>query len=211
MEPTAAVLKAVSDSTQDVYARNAAYWDNVRSKELSERVWLDRLTETLPKKSRLLDLGCGTGVPVAGYFLDNGFDVVGVDYAADMIKIARKRFPQGQWHVADMCELPQLGMFHAVYSWDGFFHLSPDAQKTVLPKLATCVDRGGSMLLTIGPDAGEVIGEINGEQVYHASLAPCDYEKILRRAGFQSVEFVFNDSGCGGRSIVLASDKTAKI
>ena len=37
------------------------------------------LCEQLPIKSRVLDVGCGTGDPIDVYLNDNGFSVVGID------------------------------------------------------------------------------------------------------------------------------------
>ena len=73
---------------------------------------------------RLLDLGCGTGAHSSG-FVDQGWDVVGVDISADMLRIARERALEVV--EADATELPfDDGTFDAAVSlWthtdvDGF-------------------------------------------------------------------------------------------
>lgn len=54
--------------------------------------WIKELAENLPKSGRILDLGCGQGNDV---FLFNkfGFETIGIDGSAGMIKEAKKRYP----------------------------------------------------------------------------------------------------------------------
>ncbi len=60
------------------------------------------------------------------------------------------------------------------------------------------------LLFTSGPEAGEPIGDVEGEPVYHASLDPGDYELLLGEAGFEVLAFVPEDPDCAGHSVWLA-------
>ena len=60
------------------------------------------------------------------------------------------------------------------------------------------------MLLTVGDKEGEVLGQVEGEEVYHSSLDPLEYKRIFSSAGFSEVEYVAQDQQCGLRSILLA-------
>ncbi len=202
-------IDAARRQTRAVYERKAAFWHQVRAGQLYERPWLDRFTAALPVGGRILDLACGTGKPLADYFLTAGFDLTGVDYAASMIDIASAEYPQGHWHVADIRNLPVLGRFDGICSWDGFFHLSVAEQRDLLPMLASATRPGGAILLTVGFGEGEVTGHVDGETVYHASLEPTEYEQILRDAGFAQFIFQREDPACMGRSLVLARQKQA--
>ena len=77
----------------------------------------------------------------------------------------------------------------------------------VIPRLARHVAPGGGLLLTVGPSAGEVIGSVEGDPVYHASLSIEEYEVRLRKAGLEVAEFVAEDGDCGGHSVLLAIRK----
>ena len=77
-----------------LYDRTARAWDAVRGGELTlERTWLDRFAALLPPGGAVLDLGCGTGDPVARALLASGFRVTGVDAAPAMVALAQERFP----------------------------------------------------------------------------------------------------------------------
>ncbi|MEM9054743.1 MAG: class I SAM-dependent methyltransferase [Pseudomonadota bacterium] len=205
------ILKTAKSATKGIYERHAVHWHENRSRHLYEQALLDRFTESLPAKARLLDLGCGSGYPIADYFLKNGFELVGVDYAEPMIDLAKSLFPKSTspnstWIAADMTALPDVELFDGIYSWDGFFHLSVDEQRTLLPKLARRINPGGALLLTVGTGEGEVTGTISGETIYHASLSPAEYRDTLEELGFASVIYTAEDPECMGRSVLLASN-----
>ncbi len=195
--------------TKAVYERQAAAWDRRRPKTLVEKAWLDRFLNVLPPGGRVLDLGCGTGEPLGAYFLKSGYALVGVDYAAEMIAIAAKRFPQAQWLVQDMRRLSVEGEFDGIISWDGFFHLSKAEQRAAIPDLAARIRPGGAMLLTVGPREGEATGTVVGETVYHASLSAEEYRDLLARDGFSEILFAPDDPDCTGHSVLLATGKGA--
>jgi trans-aconitate methyltransferase len=151
----------------------------------------------------VLDLGCGAGDPIAAYVVAAGRRVHGVDFAAPMIALARARMPQQCWTVADMRDLDLGEAYAAIIGWDSFFHLTPTEQVALIPKLAAHLTPGGALLLTVGPEAGEPLGQVGGEIVYHASLAPQDYAARLAAVGIEVVAFVPEDPQCGGRSVLL--------
>ncbi|WP_309664219.1 class I SAM-dependent methyltransferase [Tabrizicola sp.] len=186
-----------------VYERQAAAWDAARSRDLYEAAWLDRALAMTAPGEWVLDLGCGAGEPVARYVVAQGRRVLGVDFAAPMIKLARARMPDQRWAVADMRGLDLDAQFAAIIGWDSFFHLTPSEQVALIPLLARHLAPGGALLLTVGPAAGEPLGEVCGEAVYHASLAPDDYRMRLAAAGIKVVDFVPNDQDCAGRSVLL--------
>jgi len=199
-------LAALERRTRDIYERNAAAFDRQRPKTLIERPWLERLARELPAGARVLDLGCGAGEPIAAYFIARGWVVTGADFAPAMLDLAASRFPNSNWHCSDMRELDLGETFAAIVGWDSFFHLPPADQPATLAKLADHLVPGGWLLLTVGPHAGEVIGRVNGEAVYHASLSPEAYEQILHRHGLAISAFVPEDPDCDCHTVLLAQN-----
>lgn len=193
--------------TKAVYERQSSVWDAQRPRSLYERPWLDRFLDGLPERARLLDLGCGAGEPLAGYFLSKAHELVGVDYSQEMIDLAQARFPNAEWLVQDMRALHLEGDFDGVYSWDGSFHLTRDEQRALIPAFASRVRPGGAIMMTVGTGDGEVTGKVGGETVYHASLSPDEYRALLSLAGFDEIIFTPEDKNCAGRSILLAKGR----
>jgi len=170
--------------TKAIYERRAGQFDKDRSRDGREEPWLRAFTETIPDGGHILDLGCGMGEPIAAWLIAKGYRVTGVDYSAPMLEIAESKFPNGTWLHQDMRALEVAGPFEGIISWHGSFHLSMDEQRALIPKLAKLLVPGGTLMLTIGPEEGEVTGTIGGETVYHASLSPEEYRTLLQVSGF---------------------------
>lgn len=187
-----------------LYERHARAFDRERGKNLFERGWLDRFRAVAGAGSSILDIGCGAGEPIAGYLIAAGHDVTGIDSSETMIALCRARFPTQSWVVADMRGLDLGRRFNGILAWDSFFHLTQDEQRAMFAIFAAHVEDGGALMFTSGPRAGEVVGSFQGEALYHASLDPEDYERLLAAHGFDVVDHVAEDATCGVRTIWLA-------
>ena len=70
--------------------------------EAEYREWLDRLP--LTPGMRVLDAGCGNGVPAARLLVEMGCEVVGVDLSDELIREARDLVPEARFERADLTE-----------------------------------------------------------------------------------------------------------
>lgn len=187
-----------------VYEKNAEGWDKHRPRLLREKTWLNKFIQSLPSNASVLDVGCGAAEPISRFLVEQGLSVTGIDSSQAMIGICRYRFPNQAWLVMDMREMALDKRFEGIIAWDSFFHLNPDEQRKTLQRFGQYLLPGGSLLLTIGHEAGEVLGTVEGEAVYHSSLSTKEYRHILGSAGFQVIEMVLSDESCD-RSVLLAS------
>lgn len=186
-----------------LYERNAAAFDNDRGKRLVERAWMERFRAAMPEGAAVLDLGCGSGEPVARFLIEAGHHVTGVDSSPTLIDLCRSRFPNQEWIVADMRDLRLDRRFGGIIAWNSFFHLTPDDQRAIWPVFGAHAEPGAALMFTSGPAAGEAIGEYRGEALYHASLDPADYEGLADAYGFDVVRYVPEDQECGGLTVWL--------
>ncbi|WP_439543423.1 class I SAM-dependent DNA methyltransferase [Hyphomicrobium sp.] len=187
-----------------LYERHAEAWDRERGKALFEQSWIDRFRALVRPGGALLDIGCGSGEPIARYLIEQGHTVTGVDASPSMIEACRARFPDHAWLVADMRSLALDRRFDGLIAWDSFFHLSHDDQRGMFPVFAAHAAEGAALMFTSGPAHGEAIGSFEGEALYHASLAPDAYVALLSENGFDVVAHVVEDQTCGGHTVWLA-------
>ncbi|MEM1080984.1 MAG: class I SAM-dependent methyltransferase [Pseudomonadota bacterium] len=198
-------FSAIHQSTLETYQANAHAWDQQRHKGLFEQAWLDRFTACLSERARVLDVGCGTGEPIARYLIEQGLSVSGLDAAPAMVDLCRNRFPGHDWQVMDMRQLSLDHRLDGIVAWDSFFHLNQTEQRAVLALFGQHLNPGGALLTTIGDGDGEVLGKVNGQDVYHASLHPDEYTEILTDVGFANIEIKLWDPDCAEHCVLLAS------
>ena len=197
-------LSQLADQTQLVYERNASQFERDRPKRLIEKPWLDRFLKLMPRQSSILDLGCGSGEPIATYLMELGHRVVGLDASENMIGMAKKRCPSGDWRMGDMRSFDMGESFHGIIGWNSFFHLTRVEQRFVLPNMAKHLKAKGALLLTVGPVEGEVAGIVGNDPVYHASLSQIEYTKILAQNYIEIKSFSVEDENCYNMTILLA-------
>lgn len=200
-----AMTNAPSDSVIALYQAHVPAWLRLRSTSLFERGWLAAFLRALPPEGRdVLDIGCGSGRPIAGHLIEQGCRVTGIDGASAMIEIARQAFPDQRWITADMRTLPPLGRFHGLIAWHSFFHLTPEDQRPLFPTFRQLAQPGAALMFTSGPEHGEAIGEFEGQPLYHGSLDSREYRDLLERNGFNVLRHVTQDPTCGGATVWLA-------
>lgn len=187
-----------------LYDKHAEAWERLRSTTLFERSWLDRFLQLAPANARLLDLGCGTGMPIAAYFIERGYKVTGIDGSPAMIARCRQRFPQQEWRQADMRTLSLAARFDGLLAWDSFFHLARDDQRRMFSLFRQHANPHAALMFTSGTADGVAMGTFEGQPLFHASLAPEEYSRLLQENGFRVVDHVVEDPGCGGRTVWLA-------
>lgn len=197
-----------SEQIPQIYERHALTWDTDRSHgEWNDKGWHDRFIACLPPGAMVLDLGCGSGMPVAFHLAQHGLRVTGVDTSPTLITLCRQRMPEHKWIVAAMQALALPQRFDGLLSWDSFFHLTPDHQRTMFTVFAAHAAPGALLLFNTGPTQGEILGDYQGEPLYHASLDPAEYQRLLDQAGFALLTHTVEDPTAGGRTVWLAQSR----
>lgn len=192
-----------ADEVVGIYQRHAEAFDRFRSRELFERTWLERFLAAMPERRHLLDIGCGMGEPIARFLIDKGCKATGIDTSPDLLDRARERFPSHTWIEADMRGLSLGRQFDGLIAFGSFFFLVAEQQRAMFRTFAEHASPGAVLLFTSGPDEGEVIGEFQGEPLYHASLSPAEYRTLLDRNGFDVLRFVPDDPECAQHCVWL--------
>lgn len=186
------------------YAVEAARWARGRGQSLWEAPALEACVAGRAPGLRVLDLGCGSGQPIAQWFVAGGHAVCGVDGTAEMIAECAARVSEVEGIVADMRGLALRRAFDIVLAFNSFFHLSPDDQRAMFPVFAAHAAPDARLLFTSGPSEGEAIGTVGDSPVYHASLAPAEYRALLEANGFEMIWFRPEDVELRGHSVWLA-------
>lgn len=192
-----------------VYNEIIDWFDSHRNKELKmEKTYLELLQKHIPLGAKVLDVGCGTGEPIAKFLINKGYKVTGIDASEKMIQLCKERFPNQKWIVSDMRSLNILDKFDAVIAWHSLFHLPHADQHNTLKSLASLVEQNGLFIFTSGDEFGEIWSENGGHDLYHASLSSEEYTKILEDCNLQVLVHKLKDPQCGEATVGVTKKLT---
>ncbi|KAK4981350.1 hypothetical protein LTR66_010060 [Elasticomyces elasticus] len=101
--------------------------------------------------ARVLDVGCGTGVPVSQMLADASMEVHGFDIAPKMIGYASKRVTKGSFTTADMLEYQPEGKFSGIFVIYRHLQLDYSSFHSAMFKLARALEPSGILVIGQSP------------------------------------------------------------
>jgi SAM-dependent methyltransferase len=170
--------------------------------------WLAILGSRLPDRGRVLDLGCGNGIPVAKALAGAGHEVTGVDLSGVQVERARRLVPGATFRRADATEVtfPEAS-FDAVVCLYALIHMPLDRQPTLIARIAGWLRPGGWLLATTGASAwtGAEEGWLGGEATMWWSHADAGtYRGWITEAGMRVESEAFVPEGGSGHQLFWA-------
>ena len=168
--------------------------------------YLERFGGLIERGRTILDAGCGDGVPVDRYLVNQGFAVNGIDASARMIELARRNVPEGFYEVKDMVHLNE-GEYcvDGVVSLRAMLHIPRATYRALLTHFASFMPNGGALLLAMRPDEGKQAGE-----AAHSARAPWDQDDAgdntaeVEDVGFTIILNEIDALGDANRQTILA-------
>lgn len=153
------------------------------------------LANELPVNARVLDVGCGTGRPVAEVLVAAGHRVSGYDVSPIMIEIARTQIPGATFDVADFRALDQpAGSWDAVVVCYSLLQLTRAEIDAALAKFADWLAPGGIFLMVTLPiDVEGFDSEFMGKPMTISSYSAESYRERLTRLGLEVARERFAD------------------
>ncbi|HKC50272.1 MAG TPA: class I SAM-dependent methyltransferase, partial [Myxococcota bacterium] len=130
------------------YDRCSAAFSEARSRDPG--LELAPLLERLAGGSRVLDVGCGSGLPIAAA-LAREHRVTGVDVSPEQIRRARENVPSATFLLGDAMsvEFPAAS-FDAVVSFYAVFHLPREEHEALFRRIERWLVPGGYLAATVG-------------------------------------------------------------
>ena len=169
----------------DQVAERYLEWSALRP-SAARRRYLDLACARIPSGARVLELGCGAGIPMTAALAD-GRDVTGVDISARQIELARANVPGATFVQADMTALTfEPASFDAVVAFYSLTHVPRDDLPRLLDRNRAWLRPGGFFLGTMGveDDPGGVEDDWLGAPMYFSHFSARKNRRLVVAAGF---------------------------
>lgn len=176
--------KRIVAAGYDRIAERYLAWVSATLDEGRERM-LARFEEHMPDGARVLDLGCGAGVPSTRQ-LAQRFDVVGVDISASQIAGARRNVPNAQFVEGDIVDVRfPPGSFDGIVALYSISHVPREQHGGLFATVFGWLAPGGRFVATLGAhDSPDWTGGWLGEPMFFSSHDADENRRLLRVAGF---------------------------
>ena len=174
-----------------------AYHESRRTQAPIElRGLLDRLDDA----AAVLDVGCGAGVPIAES-LAKRHRVTGVDVSREMVALARRNVPAGNFICADVTSISfNPASFAGVVAICSIFHLPRAEHPEFFRRVHRWLRPGGYLLCTLShrSEAGYTEADFFGATMYWSNYGLGEYLATLAAAAFKVLETSSTASGYNG-------------
>jgi ubiquinone/menaquinone biosynthesis C-methylase UbiE len=159
---------------------------------------VDTIKSLLPKKGKILIVGCGSGYDMS--VINNEMDGYGVDISKEAVKKSRVNFPQHKYQVSSATKLPfENNLFDVVVCSEVIEHV-PNRDKA-FKEIHRVLKKGGKFIVTT-PNwlsfyglarwvSESIFGKpaTSGEQLYDKWSTPFSLKKELKDKGLNVEEF----------------------
>ena len=143
------------NDTKAFYDKTAASWAESGYGEDSVPSLLE-YAKGFPAGSRFLDLCCGCRYDSARVHA-LGYDVVGIDFSEESLKIARERNPGITFLGKDLLnDYSCIGEVNAVFVIAGLVHVEPEKLRQAFQRMAAVVKSGGGLFMTVWEGEGKI-------------------------------------------------------
>jgi cyclopropane fatty-acyl-phospholipid synthase-like methyltransferase len=172
------------------------------------RKYLELLSEKLPQRAHILDIGCGAGVPIDRYLIQKGFRVTGVDISEEQIRLAKQNNPAGIYRVQDMAEIDfPSGSFEAIVSFYAIFHIPREKHPALFSMMNAQLKPTGMILVTMGASDWEGTEEdFYGVKMFWSHYGSEKNLEIVKSSGFE-IEFNEVDTSGGENHLIILAQK----
>ena len=178
-------------SLAETYDRIAEFWHADHQTDDWWQEGTDRFISFLPQGASVLDVGCGSGVK-SKYLRARELAAVGIDISENLLAIARRESPDGDFRKLSMLELEQVPeTFDGVFAQASLLHIAKADAPTAVRKMAGRAKPGGFVYVAVKearPDQPE-------ERIEKESDYGFEYERFFSYFSMEELKRYFSDAG----------------
>lgn len=157
-----------------------------RTRDSEDVRLLEELVTRLSEGAKVLDAGCGAGIPISQR-LSERFDVTGVDFSEAQIELAKKNVPNATFLCEDMTRLdfPE-NTFDGITSYYAIIHVPREEHRSILANFHRMLKPGRFALLCLGAEHSidDSDDDFFGAKMYWSHFDTATYLEMLNDCQF---------------------------
>ena len=191
------------EKMRNTYNRIAADWHEAHQPDTWWVKGFDVFHSYLFPGALVLDVGCGSGT-MASHFIEQGMNVFGIDISDELLAIARREVPKGEFVELDLRDVGSLDRsFDGIFAQASLLHIPKKEVSNIVRALAGRLKPGGFFYAAVKEiRAGEPDEEIKVRNDYgyeykcfFSYFKMDELKTYFRDAGFSIVYEAIEPSG----------------
>ncbi|KAL3436558.1 S-adenosyl-L-methionine-dependent methyltransferase [Aspergillus tetrazonus] len=161
---------------------NTDRWNLLQSQSAAQLIY--NVTKTLPRRARILFIGCKSSLPLIHHLASAGHEIHGTDESKDAITLAR-RFP-GDYHLISPVEYYPPFEFDAIFAIRSLHHLNHAQVEEMVSHMGRWLKKGGSLTLVTPLPVDSTGAGGSNSSTAKSSLNRDSWVALCRTAGLSS-------------------------
>lgn len=172
---------------KESYNKIVLHWAKARNNAIVNKPIIDFAAKIKPN-GKILDIGCGTGKPIAKYLSDQHFIITGIDVSDKMIECAKANdIKNANFLQSHFFDFVSDEPFDGIIAWDSLFHFPKNRQIEIYSKIYKLLNADGFFLFTHGKQEDEHVDQMFGESFYYSCLSKDYVLDLLNDIGFKVI------------------------
>jgi len=172
---------------QNGYNKIGKKYQDLRLEHETEGI--EEFIKLLPNNAKVLDAGCGTGIPYTKFLSDSGLNVMGVDFSEEMLRLAKENVPGATFVKQNITRLDfPDNCFDGLISLNVIIHIPREKHRLLFEQFYRILKPNGIILVTMANSEWEEIGEFCGERMFWSHFEPAKSLQIIKESGFKIIK-----------------------
>ena len=166
---------------------------------------IDKYLSFLKIGTAILDVGCGAGEK-SKYFAKKGFNITGLDFSEEMIKLAKEQVPAGKFFVKDIKQsLGFKNSFDGVFVQAVLLHIPKKEAVSVLENIMSPLRPGGYFYIAVkelkpGNKDEEIVKENNYGYEYERFFSYFTLDELKSYVTKVGTQIVYENIASSGKT-----------
>jgi ubiquinone/menaquinone biosynthesis C-methylase UbiE len=160
---------------------------------------LNKFISLLPKKAKVLDVGCGSGRDVA-YFIEEGLDATGIDTSEELLKEAKAIVKRDKFKKMDMLSMSfKDGSFDGLWVMATLADIPKKDSSAAIKEFSRVLKTDGTVYIAVKEGQGEKVIKLekyNNLPRFYSFYSQKELEELLKQNNFKIISsLVSKDQG----------------